>query len=56
VVLGEALTVHRNDRLHRLLPYLALVPEAAAERVQLGRARRLTDAELDPAVAQQVES
>ena len=56
VVLGAALTEHRDDRLHRLFPHLALVPEATAERVQLCRARRLTNAELDAAVAQQVES
>ena len=51
VVVGE----HRDDGAHRLLPALALVAHAHAERMQLGRPRRLAHAEIDAAARQQIE-
>ena len=55
VVLPALLPEHRHQAAHRVLPHVALVAEAAVERVQLGDAAALADAELDPTVAEQVE-
>ena len=55
VVLPALLPEHRHEAAHRVLPHRPLVAEAAVEGVQLGDAAALADAELDPAVAQQVE-
>ena len=51
VVAGE----HRDDGAHRLLPAVALVAHADAERMQLRRPRRLAHAEIDTAARQQIE-
>ena len=55
VVLPALLPEHRHEAAHGVLPHGALVAEAAVERVQLGDARSLADAQLDPAVADEVE-
>ena len=55
VVLPAFLPEHRHQAAHRVLPHRPLVAEATVERVQLGDAAALAHAELDPAVADQVE-
>jgi hypothetical protein len=47
-VLGEA----RDQDAHRLLPDVALVAHAAAERVELDRPLALAQAQLDPPARQ----
>ena len=51
VVTGE----HRDDGAHRLLPAVALVAHAHAERMQLRRPRRLAHAEIDAPAGEQIE-
>ena len=46
---------HRDDGAHRLLPAVALVAHADAERVQFGRAGALAHAEFHPAAGQQIQ-
>jgi hypothetical protein len=55
VVLGASVGEHRDDAAQTVLPPGALVLEVDAERVELGDARALAGAELDPTVAEQVE-
>src|SRR4030081_2165467 len=55
VMLDAALAEHRNDGADRLLPDRPLLVERNAERLQFGDAGALAGAELDPAVADQVE-
>ena len=55
VVLPRVVPEHRQARPHRVLPHGPLVPEPDVERVQLGGRGRLADAELDPAVRQEVQ-
>ena len=50
-LLGE----HRHDGLDRLFPAVALVAHLHAERMELGRSRRLAHAELDAAAGQEIE-
>ena len=46
---------HRDDGAHRLLPAVALVAHAHAERVQLRGPRRLAHAEIDASAGEQIE-
>ena len=55
VILAAAVPEHRDDAAHRVLPDRALVLEVDAERLQLGDPGALAHAELDAAVAEQVE-
>ena len=55
VVLPALLPEHRQEAAHGVLPHGPLVAEAPVERVQLGDAAALADAELDASVADQVE-
>src|SRR6187399_622609 len=55
VVLAGAVLEHREDRLHGLVEYGALVLHRAAERLELGDGRALPHAELDAAVAEEIE-
>src|SRR5204863_8588439 len=55
VMLDPALAEHRDDGADRLLPDRPLLVERDAERLQFGDAGALAGAELDPAVADQVE-
>jgi hypothetical protein len=55
VVLPTLLPEHRHEAAHRVLPHRALVSEATVEGVELGDAAALADAELDSAVAEEVE-
>ena len=55
VVLPALLPEHRQEAAHGVLPHRALVAEAAVERMQLGDAAALADAQLDAPVADEVE-
>ena len=55
VVLPAFLPEHRQEAAHGVLPHRPLVPEATVEGVQLGDTAALADAELDTAMADQVE-
>src|ERR1043166_5947497 len=55
VVFAAAVLEHLQHRRDRVLPHVALVADGAAERLELGDAGALAHAELDAAVAQEIE-
>src|ERR1041384_3531717 len=56
VKLPRGLGKHRNETLHRLFPYFALVTECAIEGMQFSRAPTFANAHLDPTARHQIKS